>query len=270
MSIVIAATLLELLAGPNVDDLPTVATDRPDATNGTFTVAPGVWQLEAGMDVVPVAVGDLEAPPLAVPVTLRIGLTERIELRTFDGDPLPWLDIRGRGGDGLSLGAKVRLIDVVPGRRRPSLGLQPHVSWPSFHPQSWHGTKLGLIGLWTQPVASWLAFDVNTSLELGVPGDPERTLGSLVSLSTQVTASSRFIPYAEVYGWVDWRSPASSTVAVDAGIVMVPARRLSFDLAARADVVAEQPEYGLLGGISVILTDGIMWRSRSRRRPMSR
>ena len=27
------------------DDLPTVATDRPDVTNGTVTAAPGVWKL---------------------------------------------------------------------------------------------------------------------------------------------------------------------------------------------------------------------------------
>ena len=56
----------------------------------------------------------------------------------------------------LSLGAKVRLTDVVHGTRRPSLGLQPYFSFPSFHPQTWLDTRVGLIGLWTQPVAPWL------------------------------------------------------------------------------------------------------------------
>lgn len=257
-----------MIASSDPNELPMVATDRPDATNGTFTVAPGVWQLEAGIDaVLPARVGDPEGPPLAVPVTLRIGITERIEVRTFDGDPLPWLDARGRGGQGVALGAKVRLLDVIPGRRRPSLGLQPYVSLPSFHPRSWLGTKLGVIGLWTQPLTSWLAFDANASLELGVPADPTGTLGSLLSVSAQVTASSRFIPYAEVYALMDWRDHANTVLAVDAGLVIIVRRRLSFDVAARADVVAEQPAYGVLGGISVILADGIRWRSRSRHRP---
>jgi hypothetical protein len=256
-------TCLALLAASDPVELPTVSTDRPDATNGTFTVAPGVWQLEAGMDVVPFGrLGDPEGPPLAMPMTLRIGVTERIELRTFDGDPLPWLDARGRAGEGLSLGAKVRLLDVIPGRRRPSLGLQPYVSLPSFHPQTWPSAELGVIGLWTQPLTRWLLFDVNASIEVGAPARRQRTFGSLLSMSLLVEKFARVVPYAETYALVDWRDHDGTVLAVDAGVVILASRRLSFDLAARADVVATQPEYGLLGGISVILTDGVRWRSR--------
>lgn len=271
MSIVIAWTCLTLLVGHDPSELPTVATDRPDATNGTNTVLPGVWKLEAGLDAVPPRrVGDPEAPPLSVPMTLRIGVVDHVELRLFDGDPLPWFDARGRGGDGISIAAKLRLLDVTAGSRRPSLGLQPYVSIPSFHPSTWHGAAFGLIGLWTQPLTSWLAFDANASLEVDAPRRGVDALGSLLSVSMQVIASSRFIPYAEVYGLVDWREPEASVVAVDAGLVMVAARRLSFDVAARVDVVAEQPEVGVLAGIAVILTDGIRWRSRLRRRPLAR
>lgn len=265
--------VLAMLVGgdPSDHELPTVATDRPDATNGTTTVAPGVWKLEAGIDVVPSGlVGDPEVPPLGVPTTLRIGIADHIELRLFDGDPLPWTDSRGRGGDGLSIGAKWRLLDVVRGRRRPSLGLQPYVTFPSYHPQTWQDTRLGLIGLWTQPLASWLAFDANASLEVDMPGGSADALGSLLSVSMQVIASSRFIPYAEIYGLVEWREPSASVLAVDAGLVMIAARRLSFDFAVRADVVAEQPEYGVLAGLAVILADGIRWRSRLRRLPKQR
>lgn len=267
MTTALGVACLTMFAMSEPSELPTVTADRPDATNGTFTVAPGVWQLEAGMDLVvpPGRTSGSERSPLAVPFTLRIGISERIELRTLDGDLEPWLHPRGRGGEGLALGAKVRLLDVVPGRRRSSLGLQPYVAWPSWNPRTWPGVELGLVGLWTQPVAAWLAFDANASLDLGVPGHPERPLGSRFSVSAQVTASSRFIPYAEVYALVDWRDRAGSVLAVDAGLVMVIARRLGFDLAARADVIAEEPEYGLLGGISVILADGVAWRRRALR-----
>lgn len=258
------------LAAPVEHELPTVATDRPDATNGTTTAAPGVWKLEAGVDMVPPRVGDPSASPLGVPMTLRIGVVDHIELRLFDGDPLPWLDSRGRGGGGVSLGAKVRLTDVVHGTRRPSLGLQPYFSFPSFHPQTWLDTKVGLIGLWTQPVAPWLAFDANASLEVDLPGGQSDELGSQLSVSMQVIASHRFIPFAEVYGLVDWRSPEGSVVAVDAGLVMVVARRLSFDVAARTDVIAERPEYGLMAGLAVILVDGMRWRAHVRRHGMHR
>ena len=261
---------MAMLAEHDPSELPTVATDRPDATNGTTTAAPGVWKLEAGVDVVPPRVGDRSAPPLGVPMTLRIGVVDHIELRLFDGDPLPWLHSRGRGGEGVSLGAKVRLTDVVAGRRRPSLGVQPYFTFPSFHPQTWLDTKVGLIGLWTQPVASWLAFDANASLEVDLPGGATSELGSLLSVSAQVIASSRFIPYAEIYALMDWRSPGDSVVAVDAGLVMVVARRLSFDVAARSDVVAEQPEYGLMAGLAVILVDGLRWKAHVRRHGMHR
>jgi hypothetical protein len=252
-----------MVMGDGSPELPTVATDRPDATNGTFTVAPGVWQLEAGMDVVPPGrSNNPQKPPLAVPFTLRIGITERIELRTFDGDPLPWLDASGRGGEGLSLGAKVRLNDLVPGTLRPSLGLQPYVSLPSFHPQTWPGAELGVIGLWTQPLTRWLLFDINASIEVGAPGRLQRSFGSLLSMSVLLEVFPRFVPYAETYALVDWRDHDGTVLAVDAGVVFLASRRISFDVAARADVVAAQPEYGLLGGISVILADGVRWRSR--------
>lgn len=257
-------TCLALLVGSEPIELPSVSTDRPDATNGTFTVAPGVWQLEAGMDVVPSErLGDPDEPPLSIPMTLRIGVTERIELRTFDGDPLPWFDARGRGGEGLSLGAKVRLLDVIPGRRRPSLGFQPYVSLPSFHPQTWPGAELGVIGLWTQPLTSWLLFDVNASIEVGAPGrSQQRSLGSLLSVSVLVEMFPRFVPYAEVYALMDWQDQDGTVLAVDGGVVFLASRRLSFDVAARADVVATRPEYGLLAGISVLLADGVRWRKR--------
>jgi hypothetical protein len=264
--IVLTTTWLALLAGSDPSELPTVTTDRPDQTNGTFTVAPGVWQLETGMDVVPPGrVGDQEPPPLAVPVTLRIGVSERIELRTFDGDPLPWLGTRGRGSPGLALGAKVRLLDFVPGRHRPSLGLQPYISFPSFHPRTWLGTEVGVVGLWAQPIAPWLVLDINASLELGTPGHLKRTLGSLLSASAQITVSHRFVPYAEIYSLVDWRDQADTILAVDAGLVIVVQRRLSFDVAARADVVAARRELGMIAGITVILVDGLAWRDRSMR-----
>lgn len=259
-----AVCLAVLVMSEPPEELPTVATDRPDVTNGTITAAPGVWKLEAGIDVVPRGrVGDSGAPPLGVPMTLRIGVVDHIELRLFDGDPLPWLDARGRGGEGVSFGAKVRLLDVVHGRRRPSLGVQPYIALPSYHPQTWGDTRMGLIGLWTQPLAPWLAFDANVGLEAGVLRGSVDALGSLLSMSVQVIASHRFIPYAEVYGLVDWLEPGSSVVAVDAGLVMITARRLSFDLAARADVVAEQPEYGVLAGMTVMLSDGHWWRARA-------
>ena len=41
------------------------------ATNGTTTAAPGVWKLEAGVDIVPPRVGDPGAPPLGVPGRIR-------------------------------------------------------------------------------------------------------------------------------------------------------------------------------------------------------
>src|SRR5947208_3473320 len=65
-----------------------IETDRPDLTNGVKTVPPGAAQIETGVAYARRSIAASEAERrLAIEATLRVGLTDRLEVR-LDGEPL--------------------------------------------------------------------------------------------------------------------------------------------------------------------------------------
>lgn len=262
-SVSLAAVALVLLAEP----APTVASDAPDRTNGTFTVAPGVWQLELGLDVA-TPFGGLPAGvvPLRVPTTLRVGVSPRVELRAFDGDRLLHHDLRRGVGGETSFGFKIRFNDPqVRFGRRPTFGVQPYLAFPMYglgkHPDA---IALGAALLWAQPLTRWLAVDVNGGFELALErGAPPLT--GFVSASTQATIRERWLPYLEVYGDIRGSDSAAIEVGADAGFVFVAHRRVAFNVAGRATFVAPVLSHGVLAGLAVLLADGARCRRRIAR-----
>lgn len=242
---------------------PTVATDAPDQTNGTFTVAPGAWQAELGLDATLPGSGAVERQvSLHLPTTLRVGLSHRVELRLFDGEPLWRVDPNDRVGGDTAFGFKIRFNDLHEGSRRPSFGIQPYVSFPTLRVlHDLESAALGTVLLWTQPVTRWLVFDANLGLELGIDRGA-MPLWTFAAISAQITASHRWIPYAEIYADVPWQRADTLELGCDAGLVVVATRRLAFDVAGRATLLAPGPDYGIIAGLAVLLADGRRWRHR--------
>lgn len=258
MTVAIGFAVLAVLAEP----LPTVSSDAPDQTNGTFTVAPGAWQVELGLDAAlpgsDLSGGEL---PLRIPTTLRIGLSPRVELRAFDGERLFHRDVQGEASGETSFGFKIRFDDPRPDAPyRPLFGLQPYVAFPTVelldHTES---LALGATLLWAQPVARWLAVDINLGAEIAYDRDAP-PVSSFASMSAQASASARWLPYAEIYADIPWRKRSALELGTDAGFVVVANRRLAFNLAGRATIVAPARSYGVLAGLAVLLADGTRWR----------
>lgn len=240
---------------------PTVSTDSPDHANGTFTVAPGAWQAELGVDVTLPGSGTIERDqPVHIPSTIRVGLTDRIELRAFDGEPLIISDPNRRVGEDTAFGLKIRFNDLVLGTRRPSFGVETYVATSTV--RLLHDLESLAIGgtlLWAQPLARWLILDANVGLELGV-GDPSTPVAGFTAISAQITASARWIPYAEIYVELPTHAPETIDVGTDAGLIVVASRRVALDVAGRVTLLAEGPDYGVIAGLAVLLADGTRWR----------
>lgn len=241
--------------------IPPVSSDAPDYSNGTVTIPPGAVQAEIDVDVTLPESGGVEREvPVHVPTTLRIGLTENMELRLFEGEPVLVEDRNRRVGGDTAFGLKIRWGDYAPHTRKPSFGIQPFVEWSTLRlAKDIDSLALGATLLWTQTVTRWLVFDANLGGELGV-GERDIPLLGFAAISWQFVASERWIPYAELYVELPVEAVATVDFGGDAGLVVVVNDRFALNMAARATFVAQGPDYGLAAGLAVRLLDGVRWR----------
>ena len=113
--------------------IPPVSSDAPDYSNGTVTIPPGAVQAEIGVDVTLPGSGLVERQvPVHIPTTLRIGLTDKIELRLFEGEPVLVEDRNRRVGGDTAFGLKIRFNEYAPHTRKPSFGIQPFVEFATL------------------------------------------------------------------------------------------------------------------------------------------
>lgn len=257
-----AVTAVPPAVGASDDELPQVATDRPDMANSTFTVAPGAWQAELDIDATVYAQQRSSSLPVLVPTSLRIGIARRVELRVLDGDPLPLLDERSTDSGGLSFGVKVRFNDAVEGRRIPSFGVQVYlVRLIAPRPARLRVPAAGGFLIWTQSIAPWLSFDVNLGAEV-YPIDDDRGVGvtSTGAISTVFPIHERFDPYLELYGMMGQTVAGGRLLAADGGAIVRLSRRIAVDVGTRVGLVTSNREVGVMAGITWLLADGVRWR----------
>ncbi len=109
-----------------------LVTDRPDFTDSTEVVGPGLLQLELGFASVRHTEQGARWVTNAAPLPLlRLGLSRRFELR-IGGAGYVWRSAGGRrrggGMAGVQLGAKIKLLDE--GNRAPGVALIPSLALP--------------------------------------------------------------------------------------------------------------------------------------------
>lgn len=244
------------------EPLPRVATDRPDVANSTITMAPGVWQLELGLDATVYSRRPPDGLPLGVPSSLRIGVHRRVEVRAFDGDPVPLLEGGNRDTGGLSFGIKARFNDPVPGTRIPSFGLQLY-GVRSLGRRGLRPPAFGAVVIWTQQLVDWFFFDLNLGAEV-VPIDDyhQASVTSLAAFSGVFDVHHRIDPYMEVYGLLGRAISGGGLLGADAGLILKVTRRIAIDVAARTGLLAHHRDVGVMAGITWLLADGSQRRRR--------
>jgi hypothetical protein len=229
-----------------------ISPDRPDVTNSTKTVPEGFWQLESGLAYTGArqAGGPLQQR-LAVEESLRIGLTDRLEVRV-DGGPV--IVLRG-GGDpdhgGLAFGFKYRFFDAVSGW--PSLGVQPFVRVP-FAPAGSGRPDLGAVALASWELPSAFTLDVNAGMAAVAQAHPDGyLLQALVSASFGKQVTERLSGFVELFFASRGERGGRDSLGFDTGFIFLLTPRLAVDAAITTSLTGRGPDYALRAGISVMV-----------------
>lgn len=236
------------------DDPARVDPDRPNVANSTATVPAGAVQLEAGADVRVHGKTRADSFRVAAPLTVRIGVHDRAELRLFDGDPYRWsqgtLGARQQGE--ISLGAKVKLWERERGTK-VSIGLQPQLLPVAPHTNAIFWAPLpALVLLHSVEPGDW-HLDLNLGFKTKVTrhGRCCDVEGLLAASLARSLAEERVCLWAETYARLSLAEHQLSEISGDAGIMVRPTRRLGIDVAAIVGQAGGEFEVAVTGGLSV-------------------
>ena len=231
-----------------------ILTDRPSVSSSTSTVDPGAVQIESGAEYSRTSIGGSPADKqFTLDLTLRAGLTERLEIR-LEGEPL--VVTRGQQDDtghgDLSLEAKYRFFDGREGSWWPSLGVLPFVKFPIAHaPHGTNAPDFGLTGLASFALPWRLSLDAN----FGVGGLAQRPSGYLVqgvaSAALGRDLGERWSAYAEVFFASAAERGARDAVGFDAGVEFFVTRVIALDAAGQTSLGGPGPDYAFRAGLSI-------------------
>jgi hypothetical protein len=233
----LAAVLLALLAAAPIAAMDLsgltepLQPDRPDFTDGPYTLERGHVQVEGGYTFE--RQDDEDTGSLGAFV-VRIGLAERLELDL--GVPARvWIDGpdgKTSGWEDAGAGVKIRLTGVDPAPGRPVVGLLLQTSVPT-------GSDRLTGDVW-QPVAK-LALDweltdtVSLATNVGWSsaqdtGLDQRFRQIFASLSLGLGLTDRLGAFVEGYGFTKEEKVGPSTHYFDAGLSWLATKDLSFDV----------------------------------------
>lgn len=238
-------------AGAQDDD--TIDVDRPDVTNSTATVGPGLFQLETGVEYARTTVAaSTDERRFAVQVTARAGLTDRLELR-LEGEPL--VALRGEhdptGFGDLSVGLKYRVLDAREGG--PALGILPFVTLPVAEaPIGSERVDVGLVLLADLELPWELQLGINAAL-VGV--GQRRPDGMLLQGRASASVSRELATSVSTFVELFWASEEERrgrhTVGADVGVVWTVSRDVAVDAALATSLMGPLPDYAVRTGVSV-------------------
>jgi hypothetical protein len=227
--------------------------DRPDVSTSARTVPPGVVQVETGVTY---ARTRLASSPdehrLSVPATLRIGITERLEVRV---DAEPFVRLRGpdddTGSGDYAFGVKYRFLDAQADRWWPALGVFPFVKPPiADAPIGSERPDFGLIALASFDLPADVGLDVNAG---AVAVGQTRPHGYLVQALASASLNRRFgaaSPFVEVAFASRADRTANDTLLVQTGLVYLVAPWLAVDVAAGTSLLGRAPDVVVRAGAS--------------------
>ena len=236
------------------EDPARVDPDRPNIANSTKTVAPGAVQIEAGVDVQAFGKARMDSFRFSAPLTLRIGVHEKIELRIADGDPWRWAQglLGARQQGEISIGAKLRLYEKDRGTK-VSLGVQPSLIPVSPRGDAKFWAPLpGAVFLTTIEPGDWhLDFNAGIKMRANDKGQCCDAEGVLAASFGRSFADEVVLLWIESYSRTNLGQGQLAEIAGDAGIIVTPTRRFALDLAVIVGQVNKTLVTALLAGITV-------------------
>lgn len=230
-----------------------ISPDRPDVTSGTTTVAPGVVQIETGVEFEKARVGGRASDRrLGLQAALRTGLTDRLEVM-LEGEPLVRLRDEGAdtGAGDLTLVSKYRFLDAEQGRPWPALGVESFLKIPSARaPIGSERLDLGVVALASFELPSGFGLDVNAGLA-AVGQRDGHLLQALASASLSWELARGWVPFAEVFFASRAERDGRGVLGLTAGTLYRLTADIAVDAAARTSLAGAGPDYAVTGGVSV-------------------
>ena len=228
--------------------------DRPDVTNSTHIVDDGLLQIELGWIF---NRPDDAHHSAGTPITLRLGLTDWIELRAGADGLLVASDPDGSvsGIGNVQLGAKLRLW-ADPGGI-PVLSILPTINLPAASESKGLGSgqpDYTVAVLTGADVFTHGHVDVNYGIGLiGAGSGLPHFTQHLVSLSASVEIPGPVTPYVESFWFSRQDADGGSVVAIDAGAIYVINPRLALDGGFQGGLTRNAPAWSAFGGISIVV-----------------
>jgi Putative MetA-pathway of phenol degradation len=228
-----------------------IVTDRPDFTESTSTVSPGVVQAEGGYTFSRAAI---EKSNTIGELLLRIGLTRNAELRLEPGSysrvssPVGTLSGREDG----ELGAKIRLHAARDHHPSPvpAVALVVATSVPTGsdtfrenRPQP----EVKLASEWTLTDRLGLAMNFDVARPVA---DSRRFTELAASASFGIDLSPRFDAFVELFGFAPEFEGAKHTRYLDTGITASLGPNLQVDLRGGVGLNGTAPDYFVGAGIA--------------------
>jgi len=249
---------------------PEIEPDRPDVTDSTHVVPPGLVQVEFGALFLRNAPGQTGATS---PFTFRVGVFDWLEAR-IGADGLASVngsDPSGTGFGNVQLGAKLRLW-AQPGGP-PVLSILPNVNVPTGDSQKGLGTgdaDFTLALLTGTDFHERGHIDVNYGIgAIGGGAGRPHYLQHLVSASLSAAVTGRFNPYVEVFWFSRTDISGAAETAMDTGVIYELGARYAFDAGVQWGVSGPASDFGVFAGLTVIVggDHGLNGRQRSVKAP---
>ncbi len=249
--------LLALVSKPTHAQVPDLVTDRPDQTESSLTVMPGLVQLEAGWTFVSAAADGVSVKSHSVPQTLiRIGIVHGLEARLgFAGwTRLALTDSTSESGfGGVDLGFKYHLLDGSG--VRPDIGLLAAVALPigSSRFRSARAdpsVRLAFANALTERIG--LGYNVGASVRSFQAGQEIRTVvNGIYTVVLGIGLTDRVGVFIESFGALELSDGEASVHALDGGITMALLHNLQIDVSGGVGLNAPADDWFIAAGISL-------------------
>ncbi len=228
--------------------------DRPDVTNGTHVVAPGLVQVEFGGLYTRDDPGQNAA---SSPFTVRVGLADWIEAR-IGADGLTTQATAGSRATGfgnVQVGAKLRLW-ADPGGA-PVLSILPTVNLPSADASRGLGSgdaDYTVAVLTGTDIRRHGHIDVNYGIgAIGAgQGRPHYTQ-HLISASLSDAVTDRWNPYVEVFWFSRTDVDGAAETSLDTGVIYELGSHYAIDGGVQFGLGGTSASFGAFGGLSIIV-----------------
>lgn len=245
----VAAMLLAASAAGAAEE-EDIAPDRPSVGTGSGIVAPGLFQIESGLEYARQSgTGRFHAESL-----LRAGIASGLEARLLVEPVTVLTDGSTEAGFGdITLGLKYRYLAPGEDGWPPALAVMPFVKAPTARdPIGTERVDFGAVA-----IASFsLPWDLGCDVNAGVVAVGQRhgfLAQAVASLSLNRSITDRLSIYGELFFQSKDERGGRSAFGGDAGVLFLLTKRVALDAAVEVGLLGDGNDWAVRAGISVLL-----------------